>query len=147
MLWNAKNREVSDISYASFGHGNHVFAILSGLSDRLTTVQGKALLLAKPYSLCFNRFTVYMFSRKNEMPAGYSIRDMARDKAEALRLLGIKHTSIMGVSQGGMIAQYLAIDQPELVDHLVLAVTTPRVNPILLGNVEKWISIAEQGNH
>ena len=68
MLWNAKNREVSDISYAFFGYGNRVFAILSGLSDGLTTVQGKALLLAKPYSLCFNRFTVYMFSRKMRCP-------------------------------------------------------------------------------
>ena len=37
----------------------------------------------------------------------------------------------MGVSQGGMIAQYLAIDHPDLVERLVLAVTAPRVNEII----------------
>ena len=151
MLWNAKNGEVSigntEMSYASFGHGDRVFIILPGLSDGLATVKGKALLLAKPYSLFFNRFTVYMFSRKDEMPAGYTIRDMAHDQAEALHLLGIEHASVMGVSQGGMIAQYLAIEHPDLVDRLVLAVTAPCVNPVIRGNVEKWIGLAEQGNH
>ena len=151
MLWNAKNGAVSigntEMSYASFGHGSRVFIILPGLSDGLATVRGKALLLAKPYSPFFNDFTVYMFSRKDRMPAGNSIRAMATDQAEALRLLGIKHASVMGVSQGGMIAQYLAIEYPDLVDRLVLAVTAPCANPIIKASVEKWISLAEQGNH
>ena len=151
MLWNAKNGAVSigntEMSYASFGHGSRVFIILPGLSDGLATVRGKALLLAKPYSHFFNGFTVYMFSRKDDMPVGYTIRDMATDQAEALRLLGIKHAAVMGVSQGGMIAQYLAIDHSELVDRLVLAVTAPRTNPIIRDSVEKWISLAKQGNH
>lgn len=151
MLWNAKNGEVSigstAMAYASFGHGERVFIILPGLSDGLATVKGKALFLAKPYSSFFNHFTVYMFSRKNEMPSGYSIRDMARDQAEAMRLLNIRQASVMGVSQGGMIAQYLAIDHPELIDRLILAVTAPCVSPIIRDNVEKWISFAEQGNH
>ena len=135
MLWNAKNAEVSigntKMPYASFGHGCRTFVILPGLSDGLATVRGKALLLAKPYAPFFDRFTVYMFSRKDEMPSGYSIRDMAADQAEALRQLGIEKASVMGVSQGGMIAQYLAIDHPDLVERLVLAVTAPRVNEII----------------
>ena len=151
MLWNARNGEVSigdtKMSYASFGQGERVFIILPGLSDGLTTVRGKALLLAKPYTAFFDRYTVYMFSRKDEMPVGYSIRDMAADQAEALKRLGIKTASVMGVSQGGMIAQYLAIDHPELVDRLVLAVTAPRVNEIIDGCVGKWIVFVEQRNH
>ena len=147
MPWSAKNGEVSHMAYASFGHGDRVLVILPGLSDGLSTVKGKALLLAKPYSRFFSQFTVYMFSRKNEMPVGYSIRDMARDQVEALRLLGIKHASVMGVSQGGLIAQCLAIDHPDLVERLILAVTAPRVNPVIKENVEAWIRFAEQGNH
>ena len=46
MPWSAKNGEVSHMAYASFGHGDHVLVILPGLSDGLTTVKGKALLLA-----------------------------------------------------------------------------------------------------
>ena len=151
MLWNAKNGTVpignTEMSYASFGHGDRVFIILPGLSDGLATVKGKALLLAKPYSPFFNDFTVYMFSRKDDMPVGYTIRDMAADQATALQQLGIKHAAVMGVSQGGMIAQYLAIEYPDLVDRLVLAVTAPCANPIIKDSVEKWISLAEQNNH
>ena len=69
MLWNAKNAEVSigntKMPCASFGHGSRIFIILPGLSDGLATVRGKALLLAKPYVPFFDRFTVYMFSRKD----------------------------------------------------------------------------------
>ncbi len=151
MLWNAKNGAVSvggdTMSFVSFGRGDRAFVILPGLSDGLATVKNKALLLAMPYRLFFRRFTVYMFSRKDRMPAGYTIRDMAGDQAEAMRLLGIGRACVMGVSQGGMIAQYLAADHPDLVDRLVLAVTAPRADDTIRGNVERWIGFAERGDH
>ena len=151
MLWNAKNGSVpiknTQMSYVSFGHGFRTLVILPGLSDGLATVKGKALLLAKPYSHFFDQYTVYMFSRRDDLPSGHTIRDMASDQADALQTLGLTNASIMGVSQGGMIAQWLAIDRPELVDRLVLAVTAPRVNNIIRGSVIKWINLAEQGNH
>ena len=151
MLWNARNGEAATgntkMSYVSFGYGDRVLIILPGLSDGLATVRGKALLLAKPYTSFLDRFTIYMFSRKDEMASGYSIRDMAADQAEALERLGIRTASVMGVSQGGMIAQCLAIDHPALVERLVLAVTSPRVNQTIESCVSKWIGFAEQGNH
>ena len=42
------------------------------------------------------------------MPEGYSIRDMADDQVRALKLLEIDQICLLGVSQGGMIAQYMA---------------------------------------
>ena len=151
MLWNAKNGEVSlgntKMNYVSFGHGDRKLIILPGLSDGLATVKGKALMLAGPYAPFFHTFTVYMFSRKNEMPDGYTIRDMANDQAKAMELLGLGKVSVMGVSQGGMIAQYLAIDHPDVVEKLVLAVTAPRVNDRIRDCVSKWIGLAEQGDH
>ena len=62
------------------------------------------------------------------MNKGYSTRDMAEDLAFGMQTLGITRAKVLGVSQGGMIAQYLAIDHPELVDRLVLAVTLSRPN-------------------
>ena len=151
MLWNAKNGKISvgdtEMSYVSFGQGRKAFVILPGLSDGLTTVKGKALLLAAPYKLFFDRYTVYMFSRKDTMPEAYSIRDMAADQAEAMRTLGLSGASVMGVSEGGMIAQYLAIDYPELVGRLVIAVSAPRTNRTVEVCVNHWIQLAKQGDH
>ncbi|MBO6046505.1 MAG: alpha/beta hydrolase [Erysipelotrichaceae bacterium] len=151
MLWNAKNGYVTigdtKMNYVSFGYGEKILILIPGLSDGLMTVKGKALLLAKPYRLFFKKYTVYMFSRKDVMPDGYSIRDMAHDQVKAMLTLSIEKASIMGVSQGGMIAQYMAIDHPELVDKLILAVTAPRVNNGIKDNVIKWIDFAQQGNH
>lgn len=151
MLWNAKNGCVriddTDMNYVSFGHGSKAFVVLPGLSDGLLTVKGKALLLAKPYVNFFDNYTVYIFSRKNEMPEGYSIRDMSSDQAKALKQLGIAKASVMGVSQGGMIAQFLAIDHPELVEKLIIAVSASRVNETIQRAVSAWIEMARKGDH
>ncbi len=151
MIWNAKNGEVSlggtQMSYVSFGSGPKTFILLPGLSDGLATVRGKALLLAKPYTSFFDRYTVYMFSRKDGLPEGASIRDMAEDQAKAMELLGIPKASVMGVSQGGMIAQLLAADHPQMVDKLVLAVTAPYANATVKSTVGHWIDLARQASH
>lgn len=151
MIWNAKNGEIAlgstKMSYVRFGRGKRVLILLPGLSDGLTTVRGKALLLAKPYSLFFDRYMVYMFSRKDDLPRNYSIRDMANDQADAMKMLGISKACIVGVSEGGMIAQCLAIDHPEMVEKLVLALTASEANDIVKTAVSEWISYAQQGNH
>lgn len=150
-FWNVKNGCVkiddTDMNYVSFGHGRKSFIVLPGLSDGLLTVKGKAIFLAKPYEKFFHDYTVYMFSRKNKMPEGYSIREMAADQAKVLKELGIAKASVMGVSQGGMIAQFLAIDYPELVEKLVIVVSAPRVNEIIFRNVSAWIEMAGKGDH
>lgn len=104
MLWNAKNGEVilgnTKMNYVSFGRGKRTLILLPGLSDGLMTVKGKALLLAKPYRIFFEKYTVYIFSRKNDLPEGYSIREMARDQGKAMDVLGVRQAYVMGVSQG-----------------------------------------------
>lgn len=151
MFWNAKNGcvkiEETEMYYASFGKGSKVFLVLPGLSDGLTTVKGKALFLAKPFAKFLEEYTVYMFSRKNDMPEGYSIREMAADQANALKKLGITKVNVLGVSQGGMIAQYMAIDFPELVEKLVITVSAPRVNEMIQDNVGAWMKMAQEGDH
>ncbi len=81
------------------------------------------------------------------MPEGYSIRDMADDQIRAMKSLEIKQAYLLGVSQGGMIAQYMAIDHPEMVKKLILAVTSPNANPIVQNVVTCWIDIAVRGDH
>ena len=151
MLWNAVNGSVflddTEMCYAAFGYGPRIMILLPGLSDGLATVRDRALLLAAPYRRFFREYTVYMFSRKDVMPQGYSMRDMARDQARAMDALGIASACVVGVSQGGMIAQCLAAEYPEKVEKLVLAVTAPRVNEKIRDNVERWLAYTEKNDH
>ena len=141
MLYHAKNGTLKigndTMDYIRFGNGKRVLLILPGLGDGLQTVKGTALPMALMYRLFAKEFTVYAFSRRNHLPSGYTTRDMARDQAEAMDLLGIDRADVFGVSMGGMIAQHLAIDHPEKVNNLILTVTCARPNPILLESVEE----------
>lgn len=137
----------TDMYYVSFGNGKKKLVVLPGLSDGLTTVKGKAWLLASPYKQFFKDFTVYMFSRINKMPEGYTIPNMADDQVQAMISLGIDKAHVMGVSQGGMIAQYIAINHPERVEKLILVVTAPNANKEVNDAVTSWIDMANQGNH
>ncbi|MCR4941011.1 MAG: alpha/beta hydrolase [Treponemataceae bacterium] len=139
--------EDTEMYYVAFGQGQKKLVILPGLSDGLTTVKGKAFLLSGPYKRFLKDYTVFMFSRKNKMPEGYTIRQMAQDQVKAMKLLGIEKACILGVSQGGMISQYIAIDFPEVVEKLVLTVTVPYANDIVTKAVSSWIEMAEKGDH
>jgi pimeloyl-ACP methyl ester carboxylesterase len=121
--------------------------MIPGLGDGLTTVKGMAI----PFSIMYRKFAkdykVYVFSRKNKLEEGYSTRDMARDVMKAMRKLRIKKAHIMGVSQGGMISQHLAIHYPEFVDKLILCVTIGKQNPTIQRVVSYWYRLAKKGNY
>ena len=137
----------TEMYYAAFGSGSRTMVVLPGLSDGLATVNGKAWILSLPYRKYLRDYTVYLFSRKNVMPEGYTIRDMANDQVLAMKQLGLDQVSLLGVSQGGMISQCIAADHPGMVKKLVLAVTAPYANDTVKENVSNWIGMAERGDH
>ena len=105
MFYHAKNGNVrigdTDMDYITFGNGNGILIMIPGLRDGLTTVKGMAFVFAMMYRVYAKEYKVYVFSRKNRMQEGYSTRDMARDQAEAMKVLGISKADILGISQGG----------------------------------------------
>ena len=151
MLYNAKNGILeiggSQTDYIRFGSGERILIMLPGLGDGLRSVKGMAVPMAAMYRVFAKDFTVYAFSRKHPMPRGYTTRDMAQDLAEAMDALEISKADILGVSMGGMIAQYFAADHPEKVNKLILAVTSARSNPILRESVAEWVALAKAGDH
>ena len=136
-----------EMEYIRFGSGSRNLIMLPGLGDGLRTVKGTAAPMALMYRQFAKDFTVYMFSRKTPLPEGYTTREMARDQAEAMNLLGISKADVFGVSMGGMIAQYLAVDFPEKVNKLILTVTCPEPNPLLEESIGEWVALAKQGDH
>ena len=99
------------------------------------------------YRAFAGEYTVWSFSRKNDLPQGYTTREMAEDQAKAMDILEIRKAAVVGVSMGGMIAQHLAVLFPEKVEKLVLVVTSSRPNAMLTEAVEEWVRLAEQGDH
>jgi len=150
MLYNAKNCSIkidnTEMEYITFGSGEKNAILIPGLGDGLHTVKGKAVPFACLYHEFAQGYTVYCFSRKNELKEDYSTRDMAKDLKSAMDKLGIDKADVIGVSQGGMIAQFLTIDYPEVVDKLVLAVTVPKSNETLETVVGSWIQLAYDNN-
>lgn len=147
MFFNAKNGKIAGAEYIRFGAGKRNLIILPGLGDGLKTVGGTALPMALMYRMFAKDFTVYMFSRREDLPAGHTTRDMAKDLADAMDALGIEKADILGVSMGGMIAQWLAIDDPERVGKLILTVTAARPNGVLEGSIKEWMEQAQAGEH
>ena len=148
MFYNAKNNNIkieqSDMDYISFGKGNKNLIIIPGLGDGLRTVKGMAIPLALMYKKFAKEYTVYIFSRRNNLTNGFTTQDMAQDIAQAMNLLNISNADILGVSQGGMIAQCMAINNPEKVNKLVLAVTSSKSNEIINNVVGNWIQLAKK---
>ena len=151
MFMHARNGTVhlqdDTMYYIRFGSGSKNLIMLPGLGDGLTTVKGTAFPMALMYHAFAKDYTVYMFSRRNHLPEGYTTRDMARDLKSAMDILGITKAHLVGVSMGGMIAQHFAADYPESVDKLVLAVTCAQPNPTLVESLSEWISLAKRGDH
>ena len=118
--------------------------MIQGLNTR--GIKGAALSLAYMYRIFAKDFTVYLFDRRPDVYEGITVRDMADDIAEAMDALGLRDACVLGVSQGGMIGQYLAIDRPDLVSRLVLAVTLSRNNDTVISVIENWIALTEAGD-
>ncbi|MDB4970193.1 MAG: Alpha/beta hydrolase fold protein [Myxococcales bacterium] len=59
-----------------------------------------------------------------------STRDMGRDTVELLDRLGIEKAHVFGLSLGGMVASWIALDAPDRVHHLVLGSTLPKPSKI-----------------
>ena len=149
-MYSAKNATLSrngkTIDYVTFGTGKRPLIIIPGLGDGLQTVKGMAMPLSITYRILAERYKIYVFSRINELRQGYTTRDMAADVAEAMETLNLDAAYVMGISQGGMIAQWLAVDYPESVQRLILAVTTAKPSQIARERIEHWQKLSQSGN-
>lgn len=127
----------------TFGSGPKPLVMIQGLNTR--PIKGAGPSLALLYRRFAREFTVYLFDRRADLPEAVTVRDLARDVALAMDSLGLKQACVLGVSQGGMMAQYLAMDRPDLVKKLVLAVTLSRSNETVETVIHRWTALTRAG--
>lgn len=76
--------------------------------------------------LLVDRYKVIAFdhrgtARSDRPIGGYSVSRIAQDAVEILRAENVDHAHVVGHSTGGMVAQFLALDTPQLVQSLVIS--------------------------
>ena len=146
MIYNIREDvlKVQDIkmNYITFGKGKRPLIMIQGLNTR--SIKGAGFSLAYMYRIFAKEYKVYLFDRRENVGEHVTVKELAEDVALAMDTLGITNADIFGVSQGGMIAQYLAIERPDLVHKMVLAVTLSKNNDMVKTVVHDWIRMIEQ---
>jgi pimeloyl-ACP methyl ester carboxylesterase len=132
--------------YLRIGSGPRPLLIIPGAKMNNAD---SGLLVRKAMRLAFGRFardhSVYIVDRKRGLPASYSTAEMAADYARVLRAItpNGETAHVIGFSTGGLIAQHLAAQAPDLIERLVLAVTGVRLSPDGRNVVEQWRALAQ----
>jgi len=146
MLYHAKEFTLSignsQCDCIQFGKGARTLIMIQGLNTR--GIKGAALSLAYMYRIFAKEYTVYLFDRREDLPEEVTVRELAADVAAAMDALKLTKADVLGVSQGGMIAQYLAMDRPDLVNKMVLAVTLSRNYSTVEQVLCDWMRMTEQ---
>lgn len=150
-ILDARNENIrfdgTDCDYITFGRGRDALIMLPGVGDGFKTAKGVAIPFALMYRKFAEHFRVYVFSRRNNMPTGFTTGDMADDLDVIMERLGIDRAAFYGVSQGGMISQQMAIRHPDRVSSLVLAVTASRPNEIMKEALGSWLDMADRDDY
>lgn len=134
----------AEMDYVRFGEGAKTLVLLPGLGLHGVRENGRAQ--AHMYRALADGYTVYILDCPRKVRRTCTLRALAADAGRAMDALGIGQADVLGVSMGGMLAQYLALDRPELVGKLVLAVTLSRPNDTIRAVSRRWAALAEQGD-
>lgn len=130
-----------------FGGGDRPLVIVPGLSDALqgdTSPRFVQLLLERYYMRAFaDEFDVHVVSRPRELPEDVTTRELAAEYATVIAEIG--PADVLGISMGGLIAQYLGIDHPENVQNLIFAVSGPQLSESGRRIVSDWLDAARDG--
>lgn len=132
-----------EMNYFSFGNPEkEKIVVLPGLSIKSVMESAEAIQAA--YVKLSSDFCIYVLDRRSNIEEGYTVYNMAEDSYVALRETGIESAYLYGVSQGGMMAQIIALRHPEFVKGLVLCSTTSRIQD---GSaLKEWVKLAEKGD-
>ncbi len=130
--------------FAKVGEGDRTLIVFPGIHDALQDVIINPRLAAWFCRALSRGRTVYLLSRRHELPQGFSLHDMAID----YHRVGGEHferPDVLGISMGSGIAQEYAATFPDRVDRLVLATAGCRLSPGARPICHGWRDLAQRG--
>ncbi len=127
------------LAYAVKGHGPGILLV--------RPVGGSMLSWSHFADALAKRLKVIAFDARgtggsSEAPMFVTTRELAREAIALLDHLALPKVHVFGLSLGGMVATWLAIDAPDRVERLVLASTLPRGLAISRAAVSKGLGLA-----
>ena len=132
-----------EMVYLHFGKdGAETVVVLPGIS--LKSVMSSEHGIVAAYSILANNYDIYLFDHVRQEPEGYSIEGMAEDTLIALDILGCNRVHVIGISMGGMVAQAIALKEPEKVASLILCSTAMSSNYGSSTVLARWKDLAKQ---
>ncbi len=132
------------IEYLEFGHGPPYVVVL-GATEGIQTVGQMARGIRHLFRQRAERFRVIVVGRPDPIPCDGEPRCLAGDLGVALDDLGVGPAVVEGISAGGPVATWLALDRPDLVSRLILTVTFARANDHVRRVLEHWNAMAMEG--
>ena len=133
----------STLDCAIIEGGSRPFALLPGLYTK--SLMPLVPAVAKQYQRFLDKYTIYLFDRVTEPPEGYAFQDMVADTIHAMDALHLGDACTMGVSAGGMVAQAIMAERPELVRCAVIGSSTSRMTDHARGILNGWSALARAG--
>jgi 3-oxoadipate enol-lactonase len=113
--------------------------VIDGPTDAPVVVLGGSLgstleMWAPQMPALVDRFRVVRYDHRGHggtpsVPGPYSLDDLGGDVVELLDRLGIERAHVGGLSLGGMVSMWLAVNAPERVDRLALLCTSASLGP------------------
>ena len=101
------------MDYAIFGKGDRPLLLIRGLN--VTRLRGTVKALIRRYKTYVDDFRIYVIDRREPLPEVITCEMLAEDVYDGARALGLERVPVIGNAQGGMIAQYLTLNHPEMV--------------------------------
>ena len=118
------------MAYARWGDGPRTMLYIPGGPGN-AIIDSKLFLnmTMKPLMpLIEDGFSIWVVARKQNMPTGHTVEDMAADYAELIKSdFGGRVDTVVGGSYGGLVAQYVAANHADCFDHIVVTMAACEV--------------------
>ncbi|HWG84642.1 MAG TPA: alpha/beta hydrolase [Deinococcales bacterium] len=125
----------TSLHYEFSGDGERTLVLLNGIFQR-TEAWEKLLPQLRGFRVL--RYDMRGQGQSDVPPGAYTPDLHADDLASLLATLGVERYGILGLSNGGIVAQVHAARQASGLERAVIACTTPLLDPLLRAKVEGW---------